>query len=334
MKVYITASASVLPLGNTEGKAPPDDLIGLYDVKYSDYIDAKLLRRMSKVIRMAVASAKIALQKAKVEMPEGIIVGTGLGCLTDTERFLADLCRSQEGVLSPTAFIQSTHNTIAGQIALLLNCNGYNSTYSDSNQSFEQALFDAKLHLLEGNNSILVGAADESNDMVENVVNSISESDKSKVVSKDCFLGEGSSFFVISKRKEPTSIELRDLKILSRITRLELKEAVDHFLLTNNLNASEIDAIVLGDWPGSGDTYYEIFTEQFKNSTPIVYYKKQSGHYLTSSAYALDTACFILRNQTLPESMVPTGSLSGEARNVLIYNHYSARKHSFYLISK
>src|SRR5690606_20919558 len=146
---------------------------------------------------------------------EAIIVGTGLGCLTDTQRFLSDLCTSKEGVLSPTAFIQSTHNTIAGQIALLLNCNGYNSTYSDRNHSFEQALLDAKLHLLEGNDSILVGAADEKTDLVERVVAAIMESKKSNSSPQDYFLGEGSSFFVVSQTKKFNSIELKDLKLFS-----------------------------------------------------------------------------------------------------------------------
>lgn len=334
MKIYITGSASVLPLDSMDTKTHPDDLIGLYDIKYADYIEPKLLRRMSKVIRMAVASAKMALQKAELEMPEAIIVGTGLGCLTDTQRFLTDLCTSKEGILSPTAFIQSTHNTIAGQIALLLNCNGYNSTYSDRNQSFEQAVLDAKLHLLEGLDSILVGAADEKIDLVEQVVNSLGESETSKTVPQDYFLGEGSSFFVVSKTKKVNSLELRGPKLLPRISKSAFKDEIDAFLSAHDLKASDIDVLITSDWPGSQDTYYQVFTEQFEKAIPVVYYKKQSGHYFTSSAYALDTACYILRNQTIPRGMLPNNTSFEEIRNVLIYNNYRASKHNFYLISK
>src|SRR5690606_21074481 len=167
--------------------------------------------------------------------PEAIIVGTGLGCLTDTKRFLNDLCTSQESVVSPTAFIQSTHNIIAGQVALLLNCTGYNSTYSDRSHSFEQALLDARLHLMEGTDSILVGAADECIDMVENVVRALDEANGAPL--KDSFLGEGSSFFVVTKIKKRNAIEIRDLKIFSRVTKSDLRSELSIFLMNNKLEA-------------------------------------------------------------------------------------------------
>ena len=334
MKIYITGSASVLSTDSRVEFSPTGDYVGLYNINYSDYIKPALIRRMSKVIRMAVSSAKIALEKANTSMPEAIIVGTGLGCLTDTKRFLSDLCTSKEGVISPTAFIQSTHNTIAGQIALLINCNGYNSTYSDRNHSFEQALQDAKLHLIEGNDSVLVGAADEDIDMIEKVVNSIAESHKPLVAPKGFFLGEGSSFFVVSRIKKPGSITLEALKLFPRISKLELRAETLNFLSENDLNPGDIDVAILGDWPSSGDHYYEVIEELFEKTTPMVYYKKQSGQYFTSSAYALDTACSILINQTIPKSMLPTSDTPGEIRNILIYNNYKGAKHSFYLISK
>lgn len=330
--MYIIGSASVLPAVSRGEMIPGENSIGISDINYGDYIEPGLLRRMTKVIRMAIVSAKIALQKAEIDIPEAIIVGTGLGCLTDTQRFLTDLCNSQEGIISPTSFIQSTHNSIAGQVALLLHCTGYNSTYSDRNQSFEQALSDAKLHLKEGSDSLLVGASDECIDMVENVIKANGEANP--LPTKDYFLGEGSSFFVISKNKKVDSVEIRDLKIFPQLTKAELKSEFNQFLLDNNLDAGKIDAVVLGDWPESNDPYYRTITEELEKSTPKVYFKKQCGHYFTSSAYALDTACYILKNQHIPDDMRPSGSLLQEARNILIYNQYKGIKHSFFLISK
>ena len=53
-------------------------------------------------------------------MPDAIITGTGLGCLEDTEKFLTAMVTNKEEFLTPTSFIQSTHNTVSAQIALLL----------------------------------------------------------------------------------------------------------------------------------------------------------------------------------------------------------------------
>ena len=52
-----------------------------------------------------------------------------------------------KNILTPTSFIQSTHNTVGGQIALELQCKGYNFTYVHGSNSFESALLDAKLQL-------------------------------------------------------------------------------------------------------------------------------------------------------------------------------------------
>lgn len=54
---------------------------------YSDYIDAKLIRRMSKMVKMGVTASFMALKTAKQNKPEAIIVGTGFGCLDDTHSF-------------------------------------------------------------------------------------------------------------------------------------------------------------------------------------------------------------------------------------------------------
>ncbi|PIX32882.1 MAG: beta-ketoacyl synthase, partial [Bacteroidetes bacterium CG_4_8_14_3_um_filter_31_14] len=42
-----------------------------------------------------------------------------------------------------------THNTISSQIALILKCHGYNSTYAGRGACFETALLDAKILINE-----------------------------------------------------------------------------------------------------------------------------------------------------------------------------------------
>ena len=95
-------------------------------------------------------------------MPGAIITGTAFGCLEDTVTFLTRMMEQNEEMLPPTAFIQSTHNTVAAQIALMLKCHGYNNTFVHKGISFESALLDAMMLLKEQEaDNILVGGTEE-----------------------------------------------------------------------------------------------------------------------------------------------------------------------------
>ncbi len=85
-----------------------------------------------------------------------------MGCMIDSEKFVSAIIDNKEQYLTPTSFIQSTHNTVAGQIALGMSCKAYNFTYVHSSISFESALLDAKLQLEnEEAQHILVGGVEE-----------------------------------------------------------------------------------------------------------------------------------------------------------------------------
>ena len=92
---------------------------------------------MSRIIRMGVAAAMECLQEADVKKPDAIITGTAYGCLEDTGLFLAKMVENNEEMLTPTAFIQSTHNTVGAQVALMLSCHHYNNTFVHRGFSFE-----------------------------------------------------------------------------------------------------------------------------------------------------------------------------------------------------
>lgn len=91
---------------------------------------------------------------------DGILTGTGLGCIGSTEIFLNALLEDGEEGLSPTSFMLSTHNTISSQIAIALKCHNYNITYSHRGISFDSALFDAvlKFQLGQFSNAMVIGA--------------------------------------------------------------------------------------------------------------------------------------------------------------------------------
>lgn len=96
-------------------------------------------RRLCKLMRVAMMTSLTALRQAGVECPDAIIVGTSYGMLENSEKFLLQLCREGEYGLSPTLFMQSTHNTIAGALAIRTRCHGYNVTYT---QLGEQQVLD------------------------------------------------------------------------------------------------------------------------------------------------------------------------------------------------
>lgn len=125
--------------------------------------DAGLRRRMSKVIRTAVATAVETICGVEnIDGLDGIITATGWGCLSDSERFLRNVIADKEQMLNPTPFIQSTFNTVGGQIALLRHNHCYNVTYVNRSHSFEDALLDAMMRIADGDSSnVIVGAFDE-----------------------------------------------------------------------------------------------------------------------------------------------------------------------------
>ena len=121
------------------------------------------LRRMSGLMRRAVLTSMLALEEAGIAVPDAIITATSLGCLENSEKMLLDMVQQGEDSVSPTLFMQSTHNTIGSTIAIKLGCHGYNATYTQGEKSLEWALKDAELLLQSGVcRSVLVGYHDET----------------------------------------------------------------------------------------------------------------------------------------------------------------------------
>ena len=191
------------------------------------------------------ASAKLSLQEAGIEKPEAIITGTAYGCLDDTGVFLTKMINQQEELLTPTAFIQSTHNTVAGQIALMLGCHGYNNTFVHKGFSFENALLDSMMILREGRTgSILAGAMDELTDHSFKILSRF-DLYKKEPVTQDSLLhsnthgtvaGEGAASFVLGTEKGAhTKAKLSGLTTLYRPAgKAEIMADIEAFLAAHS----------------------------------------------------------------------------------------------------
>ncbi len=145
-----------------------DDVEQLKD--YREFISPGEARRMGKLMKAATITSLKALRQAGVERPDAIITATAYGMLETSEKFLLDMLENGEETLSPTLFMQSTHNTLSSAIAIRTKCHGYNVTYSQGKDSLQWALRDARRLIETGKaKTVLVGCHDEATPTFQDV---------------------------------------------------------------------------------------------------------------------------------------------------------------------
>ena len=309
--------------------------------EYKKYINPRLLRRMSNLVRMGVACSLKVLETAGVKQPDAIITGTGLGCLTDTVKFLDNMIEENETLLNPTAFIQSVHNTVSGQIALLLGCKNYNFTFSQQSVSFETALLDAVLKLSEsGINNVLLGGLDEINDKTFNLLSRmgcVKKQDDDVFLSgtKGYIPGEGAAFFVLSNEKSDLSLaRISGSAMFETAEGTKLPDGLVKILEENGLVPDDID-LLISSYNGDATlkSEYNKINELLGNSN-VAYFKHLTGEFDTASAVAMWLGVISLQKQSVHPALVISGSGNNrEIKNVLVHSYSKDHKHSFILIS-
>ncbi|MEO7044942.1 MAG: beta-ketoacyl synthase chain length factor [Ferruginibacter sp.] len=291
--MYITASSTIShqPTFRNKGFSlelselkPGSQLI---TPDYSSFIPAMDRRRMSQVLKMAIACSRECLEQAGLSEPDAIIVGTSMGCCVHTRNFLDKIISANEGPLSPTSFIVSTHNTIAGQIALLLKNHGYNMTHTQNSLSFEQSLIDAMLCIKSGHQHTLVGAADEMEEALYNM--------KERLQDENIHLVCGASFFILSSKKNNTySVKLADVESFGLTD--DPTSVINKFLASNNLSAAQIDLVLYATIDQRKTAELNIIFGPGK----IFDYQKITGTYFTNSAFAMNYGIDILSHKKHP----------------------------------
>ena len=141
-------------------------------VKYQDIapetmpkIPPMVARRLSSLLKRALLTALVTLQRVGISSPDAIGTGTAMGCVHDTVCFLKEIKERGEELLKPTHFMQSTHNTIGSLIAIYTHSHGYNNTFSHGRESLHSALLDAQLQIEMGESrNALVGLYDEQDE--------------------------------------------------------------------------------------------------------------------------------------------------------------------------
>jgi 3-oxoacyl-(acyl-carrier-protein) synthase len=347
---FISGSACLSPL-DTFGKtvfpeSPPATHGTWYAAREPDYrkcIDAMHVRRMGRVVKMGAATAMAAMKSARLAMPDAILVGTGLGCFEDSDRFLQALITQHEGLLAPTHFIQSTHNAIASQIAMLLGCHGYNMTYTHQGASFECALADALMLLdIQPEYQVLVGAADEVTPRYRQLLAEarclkaeITPEPPHAGQAEGFVPGEGSAFFCLTgTARYGCQARLAGVESFPCTSDSEkLGERLQHFLARHGLSVGDAGLILLG-LSGDGkldDTLHRLAQGPLRES-PLAAYKHLCGEYFTASAFAMWMAVTALNTGVLPAAAV-LNRPAGKPRHVVIVNQYRYFQQSFMLIA-
>lgn len=312
---------------------------------YAPYIDPKASRRMGRLLKYGTTAGLQALRDAGVASSDAISTGTGFGLLEDSGKFLKNVTEADEGVVSPTAFIQSTHNTVSSNIALIVGCKGHNNTFVHKGFSFESALLDAQMLVGEDPaiRNVLVGAYDETTDysftimqrlrLIREVVTSNMELLKNP--GSGTIAGEGAAFFALStERSDHTYARLLGTEILYKpLSAEKVKTKLDAFLAKYKLALADIDIVISGLCGDSKrDAIPHALNDNYFTTQTILGYKHLSGEYMTSSAFAFWLGAMISKTGKIPAESLMRDS-GRDVSNILIYNVYK-NDHSFTLISK
>ena len=309
---------------------------------YAEFIPLNLLRRMGKAVKMGIAAAlPIVNRNQKVD---GIIIGTANGGLENCIDFLNQIVAYDEGVLTPTNFVQSTPNALAGQLALMTKNTGYNSTHVNGSLSFENALVDAKLFFEATTNktSLLVGSVEEISSYNYHIDLLLGRY-KKEIISNDQLIqsntegsicGEGASFFLLSNSPEHAVAEIVDTTQIIHPSTADLTVLMNAFFEKNQLSMDAIDLILLGkNGDNRLDFWYDDFHQIFP-ATPAINFKQLTGDYRTISGFATYLGVQILNGKINGAHPAFNTEFPTNCNHILIYNHFDGIRHGFILIKK
>jgi 3-oxoacyl-(acyl-carrier-protein) synthase len=345
---YINGMGNVSPQKTTtpgfltEPEIPVSRQMKVVDPGYKDFIPADQIRRMSRIIRMGIASAKICLQDAGCTMPGAILTGTGLGCLEDTEKFITNLIRNHEEFLTPTSFIQSTHNTVSGQIALMLKCHGFNFTYVHRGFSFESALLDSLVQLASGHfDTVLTGGMDEITAGSFAILDRMGWWKRNPLPFPQIYsdplrgtvAGEGSAFFLIGTTKnEHTYAAVHAPEMIPDPAPAgDLAARIHGFLRREEADPGLILLGLTGD-PSTDKELREAAAAAYPGKA-IGAFKHLCGEYFTSSAFGVWLGALILKTGTVPANILLEGTPE-KLHQVMVHNHSRGTGHSLILLDR
>lgn len=317
-------------------KPSENNLVHAIEPKYEG-VPLGQLRRMGRALRMGVGTAMKLLLHNKVD---GLLVGTANGGIEDSIMFLNQINEYEEGRLTPTAFVQSTYNAIAGMVSMITHNKGYNATHVHRGQAFENVALDAAMLLKENpENQYLIGGVDEISVKNHRLVSlagwyrhdPVSNFDLYKDDKTGTLPGEGAAMFIVSNKREGAVALVKAMKMANSNDEKFVAEQFK-FFLQEHVGTEKIDLFLQGE---NGDNrllkYYTACENLMNAETTIARYKHAFGEFQTVTALALWLACKVLQTQKLPAHFIKKNSAT-EFKRVVIYNNYQGVQHGFWLV--
>lgn len=332
MRLAISASSCINPgiFSQVEGSAStPTGDFQVQAVDYKEHIEARQLRRLSKVAKMGIYSAKDCLAKTERQQAESLIVATNTGGFSALDSFISGMIKKQEQNLSPVYFLQSLLSDVTGQIVLSLGIEGYTTTYTNRGAAFESSLLDARILLEEQpEHTILVGGTDELPTSYSDIIrhSGFLEAGMNAEQDQAVRLGENAIFFALNKSIKKGDIVINDCQSFLGLGPKQADEKLQAFLEANG--GISPDLVLSG--------FYN--EEQFSNYFPgwgakknVVLFKQYCGEFPTSTAFGVWLAEQVLKGEISPEALGLPKPL--QAQNILIINQFRASNFSFTLLS-
>jgi 3-oxoacyl-(acyl-carrier-protein) synthase len=312
-----------------------EPLVRSIEPDYKNYFSSNQVRRMSRILKRALLTSRLAVESAGVEQLDAIVTGTGLGCIESTGLFLDALARQGESLLKPTHFMQSTHNTVSSVVAMDRSCHGYNSTYAHKGISFESALQDSFILLRNGEiNTALVGAHDE---MTPDYFTFLKRTGYLGH-SGDGFAGETALGLMLGTVPSENSLcRIDGVEIRYRPTR----SSADYAALQNLLDEApfgveEADAVMLGvNGQAANDAIYEEVCDKLFPDKSLLRYKHLFGESYTAPGPGVYAVAVCLAQRRIPAHLFAEAGRE-ERRNIeriIFYNHFEGKNHSFVFLS-
>lgn len=349
-KVYIRSAGIISPQESFGEKKEyanireyDGDRMSCIEPDYKNILDPKLIRRMSRIIRMGAAAAMECIVQGENTQPDAIITGTAYGCLEDTVNFLDKLVANKEELLTPTAFIQSTHNTVAAQIALLLKSHKYNNTFVHRGFSFEHALIDALLLMNEGEAAnVLVGAVDEITETSHKILRRFGlyrtngkNTGLLETDAKGTMAGEGATFFLLSDKQNNQCLAALDdiSNLYDPSEKHDVRLWINQFLEKQKISWSDLDFVLTGK---NGDPKHDLAYFDLEKSIGekcrLLNYKNLCGEYPTAVSFGFWLAAKSLKDRVVPFCPASEQPVISKGR-ILLYNRDLSGHHSLILFS-
>ena len=353
--IYIISSACISPqhtfdvadfLPETSIASARNNVLYCIEPDFKQFINPVQIRRMSRALKIGFSSAMQCLNASEVKEIDAIIIGTGKGCLEDTEAFLHSIKQYHETALNPTHFIHSTYNQLNGMIALSKKINSYNVTYAHRGFSFEHTLVDASMLLAEGEaNHVLAGSFDEMTKEHFTVKKVWGYWKVEPIESKNLLLsktpgtiaGEGSAFFILGNQKtKQKQAFIKSIRTLYKPTSDDIAFQIDSILQENELQASDIDILMLGNNGNCNQQHHDLlFTDLFLEAE-FLYFKHLCGEFDTASQFGFWLSTQILEKQQIPKALYMPNHQNKEVKknikHVLFYNNYFELNQSLILL--